>query len=104
MKDFHHTLTRYSRAVLRDLLAYEGYVVITVDTVRIQGDKEGRLRDIVFCESPSSNVYPGQRRSPITRVAYQEGSTGRRRRDPELLTAEGTEQLRHDMDAFHDED
>ena len=25
-------------------------------------------------------------------------------RDPELLTAEGAEQLRHDMDAFHDED
>ena len=48
MKDCHHTLTHYSRAVLRDLLAYEGYVVITVDTVWIQGDKEGRLKDIVF--------------------------------------------------------
>ena len=79
MKDCHHTLTRDSRTVLRDLLASEGYVVITVDTAWIQGDKEGRLKDIVFCESPSNNVYPGQRRSPITRVTVSGGSTGRRR-------------------------
>ena len=40
MKDWHHTLTHDSRRVLGDLLASEGYVVITVDPAQIQGDKE----------------------------------------------------------------
>jgi len=96
----------FSGEILRDLLGCDGDIVLTVDTAWIQGEKQGRLKDVVSCESPHSNVYLGERTSPIRNISCDQD---RKDADGEWigilkLSEEGTQALREDMDEFYNED
>jgi hypothetical protein len=60
MKNCYRTLARDSRMVMGDLLASEGYVVLTVDTAWIHGEDEKRAID-----RPCVNSDPQLPPSPL---------------------------------------